>query len=427
MRSYIALFFLVFIFGETQGQNRQYATGIIDTLAGPEFSGRGYSNDGALKASEFIKTEMELIGLKSSGNGYYHNFTLPVNTFPNSLLVKTDDKVLEPGRDYIVHPGSGEYTGQLTSYFLSKDDILVKKFRKKAIRKTKKKRILVLDTIPPSTSKKESAAFAAAKSEVLKSYKGKALVELTNDLTWSTARNQLEFAHVKIHSNSYTPCDKIALDVTPVFVANQNARNVIGLVPGSEEPDSFILLTGHYDHLGDMGQVYIPGANDNASGIAMILDMARYYALHPPRYTMVFIAFSGEEAGLVGSYHFVNELDQWFDPSHIRFVVNMDLMGSGQDGIMAVNGKIFKEEFDMLTKLNEQKQLLTKVKKRGKAANSDHYFFSENGIPAFFFYLMGTYTFYHEIDDSPENLTLDIHYDKSFLLIREFIDTLQKK
>jgi len=93
---------------------------------------------------------------------------------------------------------------------------------------------------------------------------------------------------------------------------------------------------------------------------------------------------------------------------------------------MAVNGRVFTDEFDMLKDLNDNKGYLTDVRARGKAANSDHYFFSERGILAFFFYLMGPYHHYHNVNDSPENLRLDEHYDKSFRLIRDFIGELQK-
>jgi aminopeptidase YwaD len=61
------------------------------------------------------------------------------------------------------------------------------------------------------------------------------------------------------------------------------------------------------------------------------------------------------------------------------------------------------------------------IKSRGKAANSDHYFFTESGVPSFFIYLMGDYKFYHSPNDNAQNLKLGPYYDKSFQLIRDFI------
>ena len=73
---------------------------------------------------------------------------------------------------------------------------------------------------------------------------------------------------------------------------------------------------------------------------------------------MVFIGFAAEEAGLVGSYFFVNDLEGYVEPSKIKFVVNMDLMGSGQEGIMAVNGAILPEAYALLEGINNEKKYL---------------------------------------------------------------------
>jgi Zn-dependent M28 family amino/carboxypeptidase len=105
----------------------------------------------------------------------------------------------------------------------------------------------------------------------------------------------------------------------------------------------------------------------------------------------------------------------------IKFVFNLDLMGSGEDGATIVNGAIFKKEFDLLVKINEENQYLSKIKARGKAANSDHYFFTELGVHSFFIYLMGGYTYYHVPLDNPDNLILGDPYDRAFMLIRDFV------
>ena len=188
---------------------------------------------------------------------------------------------------------------------------------------------------------------------------------------------------------------------------------------GLEAPDSFIIFCGHYDHLGKMGEATFYGANDNASGIAMLLDMASYFTKNPQKYSIAFIAFGGEEAGLVGSYNYVQSPE--IPLSKTRFVFNMDLMGSGDNGATIVNGSVFKGAFEALSAINEKNDYLPRIKVRGKAANSDHYFFTEAGVPSFFIYLMGEYTHYHIPADNAENLHLGEYYDRSFKLIRDFI------
>ena len=79
-------------------------------------------------------------------------------------------------------------------------------------------------------------------------------------------------------------------------------------------------------------------------------------------------------------------------------------MGSGEHGITAVNGRVFKKEFKLLQKMNRKTQAVPVVKARGKAANSDHYFFTEKGVRSFFVYTMGENKNYHDIFDTYENL-----------------------
>jgi Zn-dependent M28 family amino/carboxypeptidase len=151
-------------------------------------------------------------------------------------------------------------------------------------------------------------------------------------------------------------------------------------------------------------ETYFPGANDNASGVGMLLYLAQELSLkRDTNFNYVFIAFGAEEAGLVGSHYFVEH--PLFDLKKIRFLLNTDIMGSGEEGITVVNATLFKPEFDRLTELNLEGNNLPQVKSRGPAANSDHYFFTEKGVPAFFVYTMGPNKHYHDIEDKAEALS----------------------
>jgi Zn-dependent M28 family amino/carboxypeptidase len=151
-------------------------------------------------------------------------------------------------------------------------------------------------------------------------------------------------------------------------------------------------------------ETYFPGANDNASGVGMLLYLAQELSLkRDSNFNYVFIAFGAEEAGLVGSHYFVEH--PLFDLKKIRFLLNTDIMGSGEEGITVVNATLFKTEFEKLTQINLEANYLTQVKSRGPAANSDHYFFTEKGVPAFFVYTMGPNKHYHDIQDTAEELS----------------------
>ena len=81
--------------------------------------------------------------------------------------------------------------------------------------------------------------------------------------------------------------------------------NLLGQIRGSTEPDQVIVVSAHYDHLGIREGTLYPGADDNASGVAALLATARWFAAHPPRHTIVFAAFDGEESGLRGAEAFM--------------------------------------------------------------------------------------------------------------------------
>ena len=84
-----------------------------------------------------------------------------------------------------------------------------------------------------------------------------------------------------------------------------NGTNILGLIPGTRVPDKYIVVTAHYDHVGiSEGHIY-NGADDNASGVATMLELATRLKATPPEHSVIFVAFDGEERGLIGARHFV--------------------------------------------------------------------------------------------------------------------------
>ena len=100
-----------------------------------------------------------------------------------------------------------------------------------------------------------------------------------------------------------------------------------------------------------------------------------------------------------------------------KFVLNLDLMGNGEEGITVVNATEYPKAFEMLNSINEKQHLLATIGQRGKAANSDHYWFSEKGVPSFFIYTLGARKAYHDIDDDRETLPWPEIKDLSSLLL----------
>jgi len=382
MKHLLTLLFLFAAGRSLYAQDLPAAKNIVRQLTSKPMWGRGYTNQGMAKAADFIISEFRSFGLKPmDGKDFKQVFSFPVNTFPGKMHVSVDGNKLIPGKDFIVMP---ESTGKKTMGSLRQMD---------------------------------SVTFADPGQRLM--------VQLKDKLTWSVAQQQEDYTGVQIDKKSILGAPKnIEMNIENSFVAQFSTANICAIVKGSKIPDSIIVISAHYDHLGGMGsETYFPGANDNASGIAFLLSLAKYYAAHPQAYSIAFICFTGEEAGLVGSKYFTEH--PLIPLEQIRFLINVDMVGTGEGGITVVNATLHAKEFALLNKINDDNKYLSKINPRGKAANSDHYFFTEKGVPAFFIYTMGGISAYHDVFDVAATLPFT-EYNDLFKLFVAFNKELMK-
>lgn len=395
----------------------------INMLADSSMLGRGYVLEGKEKACEYIRNKFVSEGLLTLGRKktYLQHYNFPVNTFPGNMEITINNNTLEPGKDYIIEPSSPKFNctnAPLTIVDLSK--ITCTADWDKMLPTFKPNGIYYLKNIDIANK------VADIKKNMLSTLlpKGCYLLPQKEKFTWSVDQetNAPTIFYVKEYA---LPEDSstITIHADQQWKDQVNNENIIGYVPGTVE-DSFIVVSAHYDHLGMMGShTVFPGASDNASGCAMMLYLAHYFSAHPQKYGMVFIAFSGEEAGLMGSRYFVKQPIMMLPK--IKFLLNIDIMGDATEGVTVVNATEFPQQFEQLTQINQQKNLLPQVKKRGPAANSDHYFFFKAGVPCFFIYSNGGKGYYHDIDDKPNTLSLE-HIDHAATLFIDFLSQLNK-
>ena len=382
MKKNIGVLLLLVAFN-SYSQDISFAKKIVDTLTSPYFWGRGYTNDGMKKAADFLESQFQTYGLQPMGSKeFFQNFSYPVNTFPGKMEVAINGKDLIPGKDFIISPDAKGVNGK------------------------------------GSLEQADSVQYFNAQMHVL--------VKLEDKLTWSVAPVQSDITVIEVDKKSLTGSPRdIKVSIENDLVKKFKAANVCGIVKGTVKPDSIIFITAHYDHLGGMGkEIFFPGANDNASGISLLLNLARYYAANPQPYSIGFICFAGEEAGLIGSKYFTEH--PLVPLKNIRFLINTDLAGTGDEGITVVNATEFPKEFAWMNEVNDKNSFLVKINALGKAANSDHYFFTEKGVPAFFFYTLGGIKAYHDVFDKAETLPLNEHEDL-FKLIVKFNEKLMGK
>ncbi|HTO14584.1 MAG TPA: M28 family peptidase [Edaphocola sp.] len=355
----------------------QYAKKLVDTLSAPTFWGRGYAKNGMDKAARFISNEMKQIGLQPLSESYLQNFNVATNIFEKKLSLKIDGKKLKPGKDYIIKANSPSLKG---------------KFK---------------------LIQNEADNFSDVNNQLI--------IKKTNKLVWSPSGTLDSTVFIYLKDTTQNQLGKAVINISQEFNPSFTANNVCGYVPGTLHPDSFLVLTAHFDHLGGLGKdVYFPGANDNASGTALLLDIAKYYAKHPQKYSLVFIAFAAEEIGLKGSNYFVQ--NPLINLNKIKFLLNLDLMGNGEDGITIVNAAAHKDQYNQLVEWNNTKGRFKEIKFRENAPNSDHYPFTQVNVPAFFIYTLGGNQAYHDIYDIPATLPLNYFSDLE-AMIKDFFQS----
>jgi Iap family predicted aminopeptidase len=184
------------------------------------------------------------------------------------------------------------------------------------------------------------------------------------------------------------------------------ATNVVGMVRGTDSlvAHEYVVVGAHYDHLGrntrssmdpQSGNVVRNGADDNASGTAGVMELARLFAMNPPRRSVIFVAFTAEEWGMVGSRHFVTKR---LTATRVLAMVNLDMVGRLRNDSVFIDGSSSAAELpDILNEENSALPLNFGVA-GALVGRSDHVSFSATGIPAVHF-TTGTHPDYHTSTD----------------------------
>jgi len=211
---------------------------------------------------------------------------------------------------------------------------------------------------------------------------------------------------VREAARSGSATGSLSVQVEP---ASSEARNVVALLPGSDPARSaeVVVLGAHYDHLGYGGGSSLApgareihnGADDNASGTAALLEVARILSEGPrPARPVLFVAFSGEERGLLGSAHYVADPTVPLDGAVA--MINMDMVGRVRDNTATVFGLSTAEEWEpLLNGINQrQPEPFTLTFLPDGYGPSDHSSFYGAGMPVLHFFT-NTHSEYHRPED----------------------------
>ncbi|MEO0169283.1 MAG: M28 family peptidase, partial [candidate division WOR-3 bacterium] len=192
----------------------------------------------------------------------------------------------------------------------------------------------------------------------------------------------------------------------------KKSANVYAVLNGKR--GKWIIFGAHYDHLGwggigsgslkpDTNAIH-PGADDNASGVSLVLEAARVMSKNKPNVGYIFVFFSGEELGLLGSKEFVKHLP--VPKESVIVYLNFDMVGRLRDSAFSVLGAKSGEGFDELVERVAQKNGFKIALGEGAVGPSDHTSFYLAGIPVAFFFT-GTHEDYHKPSDTPDKINYE--------------------
>ena len=192
-------------------------------------------------------------------------------------------------------------------------------------------------------------------------------------------------------------------------VENHISRNVVGMVAGTKHPEQFIIVGAHYDSQGMGGVVSMNentepvihnGADDNASGTAGLLYLAKKFTKNPLEKSILFATFSGEEMGLIGSRYLAGNIEMTRDS--ILAMVNMDMIGRLEEQKLTIFGAGTANVWDEILASVPSDSLNITTTPSGSGA-SDHAAFYEIGIPVLH-YFTGTHPDYHRESDTADKI-----------------------
>ncbi len=209
---------------------------------------------------------------------------------------------------------------------------------------------------------------------------------------------------------------------------NLESSNVVGIIPGTDKKDEYLVLSAHYDHLGKKGDIIWYGADDDGSGTVSVMQMAEAFAAaakkgQSPRRNIVFIIVSGEEKGLLGSDYYsehpIFPLDKTTADLNTDMVGRVDterLTADSLNYLYVIGHDKLSTDLPIINEAanNQSSKLVLDYKfddpadKQRIYYRSDHYNFAKKGVPVLFFYDGMLLADYHKPTDTIEKINFDL-------------------
>jgi Peptidase family M28/PDZ domain/PA domain len=438
----------------------------VEYLASDDLEGRGVGTAGLDKAAERVADDFKQLGLKPMPgfNDYYQPFTMTTSVSPDATKTSLSlgDKKYTLGTDFV--PASFSAEGQfdasvvfvgygITSKQYNYDDYDGQDVKGKIVVALRFEPHNEAGTSRFVKENWSNEAHLARKAKVAAEHGAAALV-LVNPPTFHVGDMLMSFGsqfpgekgsipviqarqpvvdawlQQGAHKSLKELQEEIDKNGKPASVVlegvklsgsvvihreEKRVKNVVAVLPGKgEHADEYVVIGSHYDHLGWGGfgslspgtHAIHHGADDNASGTATMLALADHFAhAGPQARTLVFIAFTAEEEGLIGSQHFVSHPP--IPLEKVAAMLNLDMVGRVRNNQLYVGGAGTAPGFDAILKqANDGSPLVLKTFGRGGYGPSDHMSFAQKKVPVMFLF-SGMHMDYHRPTDTADKVNYD--------------------
>lgn len=401
-------------------------------LADDLLEGRGVGSRGARCAADYIADQFAAIGLEPAGDGdsYFQAFPIRKGAEAGAHnMLEIEGTTLTLGQDWVPvgFSASGSASGPLVygGRGVSSPGTPEDQYARMDITD----RVVVMDwgdpDAPNRTTLRSTTHFKATVSAgrdaaalIVLLPDGMELPDIATEdrntvsiPTVVVAGEQAEAVREAAEAGAHA---SLATDVTPSMV---DANNVVAILPGSDpaRADEYVVIGAHYDHLGFGGGGSLApdrfavhnGADDNASGTAAVIEIARAFANGPaPARSLIFMAFTGEERGLWGSEFFAQ--NPTVDLDGAVAMLNLDMVGRVDDDRVTVYGFASADEWDgIVDAANAELEAPLRVGKAPDAFGpSDHTSFAARDIPVLHFF-SNTHPDYHRPSDDWPKINQD--------------------
>ena len=460
MKKLIIILALPFLMAGCAEKNRlsdkEYYHQIVKELSSDQYYGRSNYMDGDVKAAKYIIGELKALGVApapaqsheevavqpankslispcgagrwSDGSAedlaYLQHFSYPMNVFRGSMEVAVDGDTLEATVDYVVKEFSSGAKGEYDVVYIDNKylttDGLVKyldsgKFRNSFV-------VLDWDYYQANLDFHPQERYMPYLMP-LENVGGVILKGGSESLfPYFKARSYYTTNMPVLLTNNTFPTDarKISVNIENEVIPAHDAHNIIAYIPGTKNPEKCLMLSSHYDHLGVMGAENVfNGANDDASGVAMMLLMARHFQENRPDYSVMLLFTDAEEENLLGAFYYAE--NPRLPLEDIFAYVEIDMIADNADHLTYQISEEGKDVMELFQQANrELPEPFEAINPEGLNDDSDHYAFAIKNVPVFYMSVDGDYhKYYHTPRDTYQNFC-DENFDRFYGMLLGF-------